>query len=238
FRVGSRDAAGNLTVSGDMLFTTPSAGSGGGGGDGGGGGGGGGGTPQNVVWTGGVNCTANGNTLQKTGGRDDSADAGARSQQSLVSGDGYLQFTAQETNKLRFCGLALNPAGTDYAGIDYAIKLTDYSIAEVREANVYKWELPYSSGDVFRISVEGGVVKYYKNGTVFYTSTRAVSYPLVADTSFIALSGTIANAVMAATTGTLAISAAPQPLVSGVALLAVQPTAKARLAPSHHALSD
>ncbi|MFL6276755.1 MAG: hypothetical protein ACJ74G_16320, partial [Blastocatellia bacterium] len=177
---------------------------------GGGGGGGGGGTPQNVVWTGMVNCTASGNSLQKNGGRDDSADAGARSQQALASGDGYLQFTAQETNKLRFCGLARNPAVPDYAGIDFAIKLTDYGIAEVREGNVYKWETPYTSGDVFRISIEGGVVKYYKNGTAFYSSARAVSYPLIVEAAFIALSGTIANAVIAATTGTLARSEAPQ----------------------------
>ncbi|MFL6276030.1 MAG: fibronectin type III domain-containing protein, partial [Blastocatellia bacterium] len=64
FRVKSRDAAGNLAASGDMLFTTPSATAGSGSG-GGGGGGGGGGTPQNVVWTGMVNCTASGNSLQK-----------------------------------------------------------------------------------------------------------------------------------------------------------------------------
>src|SRR6185369_10899034 len=152
----------------DMLFTTPGGGSGGGGG--------GGNPPQNVVWASVVNCTASGNSLQKTGGRDDSADAGARSQQSLASGDGYLEFTAPETNKLRFCGLARNPVGTDFAGIDYAIKLTDYGVAEVREANVYKWETPYKSGDLFRISIEGGAVKYYKNGAVFYTSARAVSY--------------------------------------------------------------
>jgi Immunoglobulin I-set domain len=212
FRVKSRDAAGNLAVSADMLFTTPGSTSGGGGG-------GGGGSSQNVVWTSVINCTASGNTLQKTGGRDDTADAGARSQQSLTSGDGYLQFTAQEANKLRFCGLARNPAVPDFAGIDYAIKLTDFGIAEVREANLYKTETPYAAGDVFRISVEGGVVKYYKNGAAFYTSARAVSYPLVADTSFIAVGGTIASAVMAVTTGTLAISNAPQRRSAGASLL-------------------
>src|SRR5256885_2245390 len=83
-------ASRNLVVSADMVLTTPGGGSSGGGG-GGGGGGGTGGTPQNVVWTGMVNCTASGNSLQKNGGRDDSADAGARSQQALASGDGYLQ---------------------------------------------------------------------------------------------------------------------------------------------------
>jgi hypothetical protein len=207
YRVRSRDAAGNLAVSADMVMTTPGGASSGGGG----GSGGGGSATQNVVWTGLVNCTASGNSLQKSAGRDDTPDAGARSQQSLTSGDGYLQFTAQETNKLRFCGLARNPVVPDFQGIDYMIKLTDFAIAEVREANVYKWEVPYTTGDVFRIAVEGGVVKYYKNGTAFYTSARAVGYPLAASASFIALGGTITNAVMAATTGTLAMSDAPLP---------------------------
>jgi hypothetical protein len=231
FRLRSRDAAGNLALSGDMLFTTPGVGSGGGGG------GGGGNPPQNVVWTSVVNCAASANSLQKTAGRDDSADAGGRSQQSLASGDGYLQFTAQEANKLRFCGLARNPAGTDFAGIDFAIKLTDYGVAEVREANVYKWETPYKSGDIFRISIEGGVAKYSKNGAVFYTSTSAVSYPLVADTSFISVGGTIANAVMAATTGTLAMSNAPQPLVYGTTLWAVKASVIDWLAGSRREMS-
>ena len=157
--------------------------------------------------------------MQKNSGRDDSADAGGRSQQALTSGDGYLQFTAQETNKLRFCGLARNPAVPDYAGIDFAIKLTDYGIAEVREGNVYKWEVAYAGGDVFRISIEGGVVKYYKNGTAFYSSARALSYPLIVEAAFIPLSGTIANAVIAATTGTLARS---EDLAQGKHLLATR----------------
>ncbi|MFL6214632.1 MAG: fibronectin type III domain-containing protein [Blastocatellia bacterium] len=227
FRVRSRDAAGNLAMSADMVLTPP-------GGTSGGGGGGGGGASQNVVWTGMVNCTASGNGLQKTSGRDDTPDAGARSQQSLVSGDGYLQFTAQETNKLRFCGLTRNPAVPDFLGIDYMIKLNDFAIAEVREANVYKWEVPYTTGDVFRIAVEGGGVKYYKNGTAFYTSTRAVGYPLTTAASFIALSGTITNAVMAATTGTLAMN--DTPLMTRATLLAA--TVALRDAGSPLAIND
>jgi alpha-tubulin suppressor-like RCC1 family protein len=39
-------------------------------------------------------------------------------------------------------------------------------------------------GDRLRVSVEGGVVKYLRNGDVVYTSAVAPSYPLLADTSF------------------------------------------------------
>ena len=192
YRVKSRDAAGNLATSGDLTFTTAV------------GGGGGGSSRQNVNWVSIVNCATTSAALQKTSGRDDSPDAGAISQQRLTSGDGYLEFTAVETNKMRFCGLTRNASGTDYAAIDFAIKLAGNGVADVRENNAYKAETTYRSGDVFRISVESGVVKYYKNGSIFYTSAKPPSYPLVADASFINVNATVSNAAIAATTGTLA----------------------------------
>jgi hypothetical protein len=42
---------------------------------------------------------------------------------------------------------------------------------------------PFVVGDVFRIGVEGGVVKYRKNGVLFHTNVIAPSYPLLVDTS-------------------------------------------------------
>ena len=202
YRVKSRDAAGNLATSGDQTFTTSS--------NTGGGGGGGGNSRQNVNWTGVVNCSTTNGVLQKTGGRDDSPDAGAVSQQRLTSGDGYLEFAVVEANKMRFCGLTRSPSGTDYSAIDFAIKLSATGVADVRENNAYKAETTYRSGDVFRISVESGVVKYYKNGSVFYTSAKQPGYPLMADASFINVSGTVSNAAIAATTGTLATSFIPE----------------------------
>jgi hypothetical protein len=195
YRVRSRDAAGNLAVSGDFTFTTTAAS------------GGGGGSTQNVVWASRVNCTATGNSLQKTSGRDDTPDAGAMSQQQIASGDGYVEFIAGATGKIRFCGLTNSAAGTDYSAIDFAIKLNDSGSAEVRENNAYKGETTYTASDVFRVAIQGGVVKYFKNGAVFYTSTRAIAYPLRVDAVFINLGGTANNAVISAGSGgTLALS--------------------------------
>jgi len=193
YRVRSRDAAGNLAVSGDFTFTT-AAGSGGGGG-------GGGGVTQNVVWTGTVNCTATGNSLQKTSGLGDTPDAAGTSQQQIASGDGYLEFTAGTTGKIRFCGLTHSPSGPDFYAIDFAIKLNESGVAEIRENNSYQGETTYTASDVFRIAIQGGVVKYYKNGAVFYTSGRAPSYPLRADAVFINLSGTVNNAIVGSSSG-------------------------------------
>ncbi|MFP5264405.1 MAG: PQQ-binding-like beta-propeller repeat protein [Blastocatellia bacterium] len=164
------------------------------------------GSRQSVIWTNTVNCTAAGNSLYKTAGRNDTSDAGARSLQSITAGDAYVEFTAAEANKTLFCGLAHEAIGTDYSEIDFAIKLTSFGVAEVRENNAYKAESPYGSGDVFRISDEAGVVRYYKNDTLFYTSAKRPAYPLVVDVTLLMLGARIENAVI----GAAAINAAAE----------------------------
>src|SRR5581483_12017059 len=120
------------------------------------------GTVESVIWTNLMNCVAAGGTLQKIAGRNDTTDAGANSVQQITAGDGYLEFTALETNKERYVGLTRDYAGTSQATIDYAIHLTAFSyrggmVAEVRENGVYKTETSYRSGTVFRIAVESAV---------------------------------------------------------------------------------
>ena len=162
--------------------------------------------PQDVVWVNRVNCTATGGSLEKTAGRDDTADAAARSRQSITAGDAYLEFTAAQANKLVFCGLTDAAIGTDFAEIDFSLKLTDYGVAEVRENNVYKAEDRFAAGDVFRIADESGVVKYYHNGSLLYVSQRRPTYPLIADTVFVAMNARVNNAQI----GALAINAAAE----------------------------
>src|SRR5262245_24291727 len=163
-----------------------------------------GGTAQNVIWTNVTNCAVSGNSLQKVAGRSDSADAEARSQQTVTSGDAYFEFAAGESNKLLFCGLAHAASGASYSEIDFAIKLTDFGVAEVRESNNYTAETPYRVGDVFRVSVQTNVVKYYKNGGLFYSSFKSPTYPLFADAVLLTVGGRIDNAVI----GALSVSTA------------------------------
>jgi hypothetical protein len=191
YRVRSKDASGNLAVSGDFTFTTAANG----------GEGGGDGARSSVKWTQVINAVANGGSLRKTAGHGDTADSGGRSEQAITSGGGYMEFTAASANKTFFCGLARNATGTDYQGIDYSIKITDTGVAEVRENNAYRAETRYVAGDVFRIAVEGSAVKYYKNGSVFYTSAKALSYPLVVKASLISIGAQVGNAFIAAFSG-------------------------------------
>src|ERR1041384_751897 len=191
YRVRSKDAAGNLAVSGDFTLTTASSG----------GGGGGGGSTQSVVWTNTVNCTASGSSLRKTSGLDDTPDAAGAPQQQPPPRGGGAEVPHGSSGKIRFCGLSHSAAGTDFEAIDFAIKLTELGVAEIRENNAYQGETTYTSSDVFRVAIEGGGVKYYKNGAVFYTSGRAPAYPLRVYAVFIHLNGTVNNAVIGAGSG-------------------------------------
>jgi hypothetical protein len=121
-----------------------------------------------------INVTASGASLVKTGGCDGCADAFAVSEQQ-VAGNGVLEFTAAEAGSLRFVGFASGGVGTAAGDINFAIRLQG-GVAEVRESGSYRTELGFSSGDVFRIVIDGGTVRYTKNGSVFYTSTTQASY--------------------------------------------------------------
>ncbi|HEY1266910.1 MAG TPA: Ig-like domain-containing protein [Candidatus Binatia bacterium] len=158
---------------------------------------------QNVTWVNPVNVTVSGNSLQENCGG--CANSGALSAQSLSSGNGYVQFTASEMTTQRSVGLASSTAGTSRDNMAYAISLWDAlsssggHYVEVYESGVYRGSTSYSTGDVFRIAVENKIVKYYKNGVVFYTSAKTPKYPLYMDTALWSAGSTIANAVISRT---------------------------------------
>ena len=149
-----------------------------------------------VTWINVVNATVSGSTLIKTGGCDGCYDAGAVSQQQIVGGNGYAQFTAGGTGPLRVAGLASSLSGTNPASIAFGIRLQGF-IAEVREGGAYRADIPFAAGDVFRITVQAGVVRYSKNGTVFFTSATATPSTLSFAATFSNLNGSIGSAVLA-----------------------------------------
>ena len=157
-------------------------------------------SPQNVVWTNVVNATATGNTLQKTSGCAGCPDAGATSQQTITSGDGYMEFTVGAVAGQRFAGLSNDNPGTGWQEIDFAFRLWGNSgpgNLDVQENGTYRYlGATYVVGDVLRVAVESDVVKYYKNGVLLYTSTVAPVYPLQVDTSVLDTNAAINNAVV------------------------------------------
>lgn len=95
-----------------------------------------------------------------------------------------MEFVATEINKRRFCGLTSTHTNNNYAALDFSLRLEgvgSQGLASVMEDGVYQSGQPdtyFAANDVFRIGVASGVVKYYKNGTLFYTSTKTPSFPL------------------------------------------------------------
>jgi len=138
--------------------------------------------------------SASGTSLVRTQ-YDWSADAGASSIQSIASGDGFVQFTTFETNKAKVAGLSTVDANPRPNDIDFAIVLDNGGRVWVLEQGNVRGNFgAYDADDVFRVEVLDGVVRYLRNGAVFYISTTAPVYPLVLDTSFSDPGATIGNA--------------------------------------------
>ena len=141
-----------------------------------------------------VNVTATGGTLRKTTGCSGCPDAGAISEQRITSGGGAIQVTASEIATSRTFGLSVGNSGTSSDEIRFGIRLRA-GYAQVRESGVYRTDVTFVSGDRFEVRLSGGVVRYFKNGTNFYTSSRSVSYPMLVDSSLSTVEATLTNAL-------------------------------------------
>jgi len=105
--------------------------------------------------------------------------------------------TASETTTYRLVGLSNGDTNQDYKDIDFAIYLYLNGVLQIYEGGVSRGTFgTYATGDKLQVSVESGVVKYKKNGTVFYTSTATPTYPLLVDTSLYTTGATINSAVL------------------------------------------
>jgi hypothetical protein len=127
--------------------------------------------------------------------------AGASSTRGITSGsDGYAEFTVPSFVERVMFGLSNGDASTSYAEIDYAfytyptgtqLVIYENGVARLTLAN------GYAVGDKLQVSIEGGVVKYRRNGTVLYTSSVAPTYPLRVDTGFFVTGAVVQDAKLA-----------------------------------------
>ena len=148
-----------------------------------------------VVWTSAVGVTVTGNSLTKTAATA-WGNAGAVSSLQIASGDGYVEFTASETNTYRMLGLSNGNTNASYGDIDFAIYEYPGQV-QVYEGGSLKGTFgTYAAGNALRVAVVGGVVRYSKNGTVFYTSTKTPTYPLLVDSALYNQGATLSNAVL------------------------------------------
>jgi YD repeat-containing protein len=149
---------------------------------------------QEVQWTNVSGVSVNGATLAATYGY---WGAGASSTQMISSGDGYVEATIAETNTYRMIGLGNTDSNQSYTDIDFAWYPIADGTLQIYESGGYVGSFgPYAIGDRLRVAVEGGVVRYRKNGQLLYTSTHSPTYPLAVDTSFYHPGSTFNNVVM------------------------------------------
>jgi Right handed beta helix region len=137
-----------------------------------------------VNWINAVNVTINGNNISRIDANVcNGCLTGATSQQQITGGNGYLEFTATSGSN-GYIGLGNNTTNsTSNLEINFGIGFGGGGWT-IRELNyTYRTEGTYSANDVFRVAVEGTQVKYYKNGSLLYTSTATPTYPFVIDSS-------------------------------------------------------
>ena len=115
---------------------------------------------ESVAWANAVGVAVSGNNLTKTAAFG-WGNAGATSTKNITSGDGYVEFTASETNLSRMGGLSNGDTDQNWQDIDFAIYAANDSNLYLYEAGNYIGGFgPYAAGDTLRIGVEGGVVKF------------------------------------------------------------------------------
>ncbi|MDO9318384.1 MAG: fibronectin type III domain-containing protein [Gammaproteobacteria bacterium] len=151
--------------------------------------------PDALLWHTTRNVAVSSNRIIKTAGCEGCADAGAISTQRVDSGSATLEFTVQSTGPLMFAGFTKTQTIPTAKALMLGLRFQS-GIAEVREKDVYRASIAFQKGDRFGIRIESGKVKYARNGVVFYTQSRAASYPLFAGTSHNNIGSTLEHLVL------------------------------------------
>ena len=162
----------------------------------------GGGSSGPVTWFGRGFATVSpdGLMVQKTGGCDGCLDAGGISQQQIVAGDGYMEFTRGADTNFKQVGMDSPAVWAGAVRYGFAVWPT---YTEIRENGAYRGETASAAGDVFRIQIITGQVKYFRNGVLLYTSSTAPAYPLSMQVRLSDLNSTFGNArILTASGGT------------------------------------
>ncbi|HEX8220177.1 MAG TPA: discoidin domain-containing protein, partial [Chloroflexia bacterium] len=144
------------------------------------------------------NVSVAGNTITKSAGGG-AWNAGAASMQQIIAGDGYVQLTVDTTATNRGFGLSNGDSNQDFYDIDFAMALWGGHVDLYVRGTRVRADLPYVVGDKLTVAIEQNTVKFYRNGTVWYsTSNSTITYPLLVDTSIYTQGATFSNLQMCA----------------------------------------
>ncbi|MFK8038027.1 MAG: T9SS type A sorting domain-containing protein [Crocinitomicaceae bacterium] len=144
-----------------------------------------------VIWTDVANVNVSGNSIDRSSGIGWNAGAASTHQ---VQDNMSVTSVILETNRRRMIGLSNTNPNASYTNIDFALYLLNNGTIRVYESGTYKGAFgSYSTGDVVRVSCENGVIKYYNNDDLLYTSLITPTLPLIVDASIYDNNGTLNN---------------------------------------------
>lgn len=117
----------------------------------------------------------------------------------LTSGDGYVEMTVGETGRARIFGFSHTDTNQNWDTLDFGLHCSNHAdnAIYVYESGTERGTFgAYAVGDKLRVSIIGGVVKYSRNGTVFYTSAVTPVYPLRVDAALYDTGTTLMSGVV------------------------------------------
>lgn len=122
-----------------------------------------------------------------------------------LSDPGEFSFSVPASAVGVVCGLSGTDAnGGNYQKIQWGIYCHTGLFQVHENGNSVTAQLPYATSDVFAIVASGGVVSYYQNSTLIYTSTVAFSSPVAAYAAMFMGSDQVINAAFSAINPVLA----------------------------------
>lgn len=148
-----------------------------------------------VEWRNRANVKVTGAALEKTAGGN-AWNGGAASTNLLLSGDGYAAVTASGTRFSYAFGLGSDDADQSMSDIDFAL-VVQPNLLRIFEKGAWQADVGnYAAGDLLKVAIEDGAVKYYRNNIVLYTTHPDIKYPLRLDTSLLEEGSGIDNAAL------------------------------------------
>ena len=160
-------------------------------------------TTEPVSWTRLDGVEAVGGILAKT--RSTSAwDSGGVSTRGILSDDGYFEFTLTDRGKL-VAGLSRGDRDTADDDVDFGFQVAGSELRIFESGRVRLDVGSVRRGDRLRVSLEAGVVRYFRNGVRLHESVAVPEFPLLVDTSIhhgasigeAVLSGVLVDVVLA-----------------------------------------
>ena len=116
---------------------------------------------------------------------------GAASQNTVKEG-GYFEFSPQHHNRRMMVGLSQSHPTAHFNTIQFAFSLESNGNIRIFESGVNRGTYgTYSPGDQLRIGIEGGTLRYYRNGELLYTSLQSPSLPLLVSVSILTVDGAV-----------------------------------------------